>query len=479
MHQLDAPERYRALLQSTADDGAPRELNQAEAERKSRGKRRAIVFLLLAALAVPFPAQLPAQNTAHSYQQRGKIRSISQTELVLEAVDLPAPQVFVLNDATQSGPLKAGELVQVTFVLDGERKLARVVAEIVATAVNLPRGDAAASGSSSAPVNLPRGSAREGGGTSASVHLPRGSAVQGTASSSEVNLPTGSATPRAITSAPVNLAADEAQMALIRGPGMHQSGVAQPMRIAILDIQPTPSADLTPELAAGIADRLQGLLQNDALFTLLDRGRLHDIPVSNLNDPASVMQMAKGLDAPDAILLGEIHEEQPSPSEDSGPRRRKIQVTYPTITLEGRLYDAHTGQLLGAPKGSGGGQQDRPDDRSSPVLRAIRDAVESFAAAIDAEYPPLLDSRTFVTVTGVEAGRLTVSFPGTPTVQLGNRLQVSHPTWFTRDPATGHLIAVSPETLGMLTITNLERSEAAGTYQGTPPVVGQTVRLSR
>ena len=410
-----------------------------------------IVLLLLSSLAT-------AQTPARTYSQRGKIKSITRTELILEAVDLPAPEAFLLTSSTQAGPLKPGELVQVTFVLEGDRKLARVVAEIVATAVNLPRGSAMV------------------GSTSSSVNLPRGSTAQNNSSSSDVNMPTGTAAPRTVSSAPVNLAADESQMALIRGQSVHQSGILNPIRIAILDLQPTPSADLAPELAASIADRLQGLLQNDALFTLLDRAKLHDLSTATLNDPASILQLAQSLDAPDAILLGEIHEEQLSTSEAPGPRRRKIQVTFPTITLETCLYDAHTGQLLGTPKGTGGGQQDRPDDRSSPLLRALRDAVESLAAAIDPEYPPLLDSRTFVTVTAAESGRLTVTFP---TAQLGNRLQVAYPTWFTRDPATNHLTTVSPDPLGTLTITTLEHSEASGTYQGILPTPGQTIRLTR
>jgi hypothetical protein len=419
-------------------------------------------------------AQTASEKT---FDQRGKVRSFSATEVVLEAVDLPAPQAFVITPETQTGPLRAGELVRVRFVLVGDRRIARAIVEIVATAVNLPRGSAAPGSSSSASVNM-----------------PRGSTTQGTATSASVNMPMGTASARTLSSAPISLAADDSQLALIRGPGIHQSGVHDPIRIAILDLQPTSGADLTPELAAGISDRLAGLLQNDSLFTLLDRGKLHDLPTTDLpttdlpttdlpttglDDPATIVKLANLLDKPDAILLGEIREEQPSPSEDPGPRRRKIQVTFPTITLEARLYDARTGHLLGTPKGMGGGQQDRPDDHSSPLLRAVRDAVESLAAAIDPEYPSLLDPRTFVTMTASEQGRLTVTFPAAPTVQLGNRLQVSHPTWFTRDPAAGNLIAVSPEPLGTLTITNLEKSEASGPYQGTPPAPGQTIRLSR
>ncbi len=384
---------------------------------------------------------------------------------MLEAVDLPAPQVFVITPETQADPLRAGELVRVRFVLEGDRRIVRAIAEIVATAVNLPRGGTT-----------------QGSASSASVDLPRGVAAQGTAASASVNLPTGTASARTLSSAPISLAADDSQLALIRGQGIHQSGVRDPIRIAILDLQPTPSADLTPDLAAAVADRLAGLLQNDALFTLLDRDKLRDRPVDGLADPATIVKLAGSLDHPDAILLGGIHEiqqVQPSASEAPGPRRRKLHVAYPTITLEARLYDAHTGRLLGAPKGIGGGEQDRPDDHTAPLLRAIRDAVESLAAAIDPEYPSLLDPRTFVTVAAVEPGRLTVTFPANPTVQLGNRLQVSNPTWFTRDPATGNLIAVSPEPLGTLTITNLEKSEASGIFQGIPPTPGQTIHLSR
>ena len=109
----------------------------------------------------------------------------------------------------------------------------------------------------------------------------------------------------------------------------------------------------------------------------------------------------------------------------------------------------------------------------------MRDAVESLAASIDPEYPSLLDPRTFATVVSVEPNRMTVAFPGRPSVQAGNHLQVEHPNWFTRDPATGNITAVSTEPLGTFTVTTLERSEASGTYQGTAPAPGQTIRLSR
>jgi hypothetical protein len=214
-------------------------------------------------------------------------------------------------------------------------------------------------------------------------------------------------------------------------------------------------------------------------LTLLDRARLRHAPTDGLNDPASVHKLASQLDTPDAILLGEIKEEIPAEPASDGSRRHKIQAVSPTILLEARLYDARTGQLLGTPRGQGGGSQDRAGDRSSPLQRAVRDATEALAAAIDAEYPELLDSRTFVTVAASELGRLTVIFPAAPTVQLGNRLRVSFPTWFTRDPATGALKPVSAETLGTMTVTNIERSEVSGSYQGTLPETGQTIRLSR
>lgn len=427
----------------------------------ARGHRTKTVLaiLLLVGLLTRAIAQTDVEKT---FDQRGKVRSFSATDIVLEAVDLPAPQAFVITPATQTDPLRTGELVRVRFVLEGDRRIARAITEIVATAVNLPRG-----------------TATQGNTSSTSVNLPRGSASQGVATSASVKLPTGSPTARTLSSAPISLAADDAQLALIRGQGIHQSGVRDPIRLAILDLQPIASPALKPELAAGISDRLASLLQNDALFTLLDRVKLHDVPATGLGDPASIVNLAGVLDHPDAILVGEIHEQQPSPGEDPGPRRRKLQVTFPTITLECRLYDAHTGRLLGAPRGMGGGQQDRPDDHSSPLLRAVRDAVESLAAAIDLEYPSLLDPRTFVTVTAAELGRLTVAFPATPSVGLGSRLQVSYPTWFTRDPAIGNVISVTAEPLGTLIVTNLDKSQASGTYQGTSPTPGQTVRLSR
>jgi hypothetical protein len=299
------------------------------------------------------------------------------------------------------------------------------------------------------------------------------------ASDIEIPTGTGSRTPAPISAAPISLAADESQMIHMHAPEMHQSGVSNPIRLAILDLQVEPAPDLNSEMASGVADRLASLLHNDGLFALLDRGKLPAPPAMDLADPAAIVQLAKTLDHPDAILLGEIKEEIADQAPSDGPRRHKIQAAFPTILLEGRLYDAHTGHLLGTPKGSGGGSQDRMDDRTSPLLRAVRDAVEALAAAIDPEYPSLLDPRTFATVVSVESNHMTVAFPGTPTVQIGNHLQISHPNWFTRDPATGNVTVVPTESLGTLMVMALEKSEASGTYQGTAPAPGATIRLSR
>ncbi len=452
-----------------------------KATMQSPGSPRRSVFLLALVFLLPMasaqtpmqPARMPAKKL---YMQRGKIKSLSPKEIVLEAVDTPST-TFLLTPTTENGSLKLGELVQITFTMSGDLKIAHTIAEIVATPIRLPRGATGRTLRAETPLGTPRATtSSKPPGTSTAVNLPQGTVRQDGASISDVDMPTGAGHPAPISAAPISLAADESQLIHMRAPEIHQSGVSNPIRLAILDFQPESAADVSP---SRISDRLESLLHNDGLFSLLDRSKFPSPFPTELSDPKAILELAQTLDHPDAILVGEIKEEIPDHGQSDGSRRHRIQAVFPTIVLEGRLYDAHTGKLLGTPKGMGGGSQDRADDRTSPILRAVRDAVESLAASIDPEYPSLLDPRTFATVVSVEPNRMTVAFPGRPSVQAGNHLQIGHPNWFTRDPATGNITAVSTEPLGTFIVTTLERSEASGTYQGTAPAPGQTIRLSR
>jgi curli biogenesis system outer membrane secretion channel CsgG len=467
--------------------------------------RAAAVLLFLATLLAP------AQTHTRTYTLRGKVKSISATEITLVAVDIPLPQTFLLSPEAradlQTQSIQPNSLIQVTFSIAGDIMIASALDPIRATPVNLPRFGAASSTPDRAPTGLSsptpgrptpsskdislgaKGTTPTNPPASAKVTLGADGKPAKTFSTAAVGLGK-TAKPRstAPSTVPINLAADADQLALLKAPTKHQSGVRNPIRLAILDFTPTPAVgatdippDLTPDLVHDITDQLTALLQNDAIFTILDRETVAKLlQKDSLTDPAQLAKLAaSGIDA---ILTGDLIEDVTTPPDPTAtPHRRKLRSSaYPDITLNGRLLDTRTAQIIGPVHASASeSDPDRPTDHTPPLLRAVSEAVVSLASALDPDYPSVLDPRTFVTVTSSQPGLLTVAFPSPPSLPPGAQLKLAPISWFTRDPTSEAIQRTDPDTLGTLTITRLDHTEVTGTYSGTLPTAGQTVRLTQ
>jgi Flagellar assembly protein T, C-terminal domain len=112
------------------------------------------------------------------------------------------------------------------------------------------------------------------------------------------------------------------------------------------------------------------------------------------------------------------------------------------------------------------------------IGEATNEAVVPVAHELEG-YSDRIASKT-VTIDGLVAdysnGTVILNVGSQAGVKVGDKLQIKRVAREVKDPATGKVLRRIEETLGEVTITEVDASSAVGTYAGaTPPKVGDTV----
>ena len=301
------------------------------------------------------------------------------------------------------------------------------------------------------------------------------------------------------------------------------TAAAQKKRVAVLDFEygtvaPNVYAIFGGQydIGVGIRDLMVEKLVQGGVYSVIERAALDKIlqeqnfSNSDRANPASAAKLGQLLGV-DAIIIGSITEFGRDDKNTKintggfgrfgaalgGVGRSKAKAV---TAITARMIDVNTAEILGVSTGvgestregtslagfgagGGGGGGGAIDMTSSnfantiigeatnqavaPVARELEgysDRIASKAVNIDglvADY----NNGTVIVNVGTQAG-----------VKVGDKLQIKRVAREVKDPATGKVLRRIEETLGEVTITEVDATSAVGTYAGaTPPKVGDTV----
>jgi hypothetical protein len=170
------------------------------------------------------------------------------------------------------------------------------------------------------------------------------------------------------------------------------------------------------------------------------------------------------------------------------------------VAITARMVDVNTAEILGVSTGEGestregtslagfgaggggggGGAIDMTSSNFANTIigEATTQAVEPVARELEG-YAGSIAAKT-VEVDGLVAdysnGTVIINVGSQAGLKVGDKLQIKRVTREVKDPATGKVIRRIEETLGTMTITEVDATSAVGTYAGsTEPKVGDTV----
>lgn len=139
--------------------------------------------------------------------------------------------------------------------------------------------------------------------------------------------------------------------------------------------------------------------------------------------------------------------------------------------------------LLGAGGSAGGvagGAYDMTSSRFAATIlgEAVNQAVTTITQTIE-QNAGRIPARKFEIdglVADVSQNTLILNVGSRVGIKVGDKLQVKRPSREVRDPATGKVLRRIEDSLGVVTITEVDESSAIGTYSGsTPPKVGDRI----
>lgn len=273
------------------------------------------------------------------------------------------------------------------------------------------------------------------------------------------------------------------------------------------------------DIGKGIADLLVDRLVSDGYYSVIERKALDKILAeqnfsnSDRADPASAAKIAKVLGV-DAIIIGSITQfgrddkntnisggaigGQLSRFGIGGVSKRKATAV---VAITARMVDTSTAEILASVTargesqrsgtgllGSGGsdsaaagaGVDMRSTNFANSILgEAVRSSVDQVAVQLDAKATSL-PTRT-VAITGLVAdaaadGTLVLNVGSGAGVRVGQTLAIKRVTRKITDPATGKLLRQIEDTVGTVTITDVDAQSSVGKFKGAgQPKVGDTV----
>jgi curli biogenesis system outer membrane secretion channel CsgG len=301
------------------------------------------------------------------------------------------------------------------------------------------------------------------------------------------------------------------------------TAAAQKKRVAVLDFE---YGTVAPNVYAifgghydigiGIRDLMVEKLVQGGVYSVIERAALDKIMQeqnfsnSDRANPASAAKLGQLLGV-DAIIIGSITQfgrDDKSTKVNTGAfgrfgaaiggvGRSKAKAV---AAITARMIDVNTAEILGVSTGvgesaregtslagfgaggggGGGGAIDMTSSNFANTIigEATNKAVDPVARELQG-YSERIASKT-VEVDGLVAdysdGTVIVNVGSQAGVKVGDKLKIKRVTREVKDPATGKVLRRIEETLGEVTITEVDATSAVGTYAGaTPPQVGDTV----
>jgi len=273
------------------------------------------------------------------------------------------------------------------------------------------------------------------------------------------------------------------------------------------------------DVGKGIADILVDRLVSDGAYSVIERKELDKVlgeqnfANSDRADPSSAAKIGRVLGV-DAIIIGSITQFGNDDKKNDiaaggvGGRLSKYGIgglsrskATAVVTITARMIDTTTAEILASVQGHGeesksgtgilgsggsyGGMASGALDMKSKNFRetilgaAVAKAVADVANGLD-QKAGSMPTKT-VTIDGLvadasEDGTLVINVGSAAGVKVGAQLLVKRNVRDITDPATGKVLRHVEDSLGTLTITEVDAQSAVGKFTGTgKPQVGDTV----
>jgi curli biogenesis system outer membrane secretion channel CsgG len=299
----------------------------------------------------------------------------------------------------------------------------------------------------------------------------------------------------------------------------------QKKRVAVLDFEyGTISSSVyqifggNVDIGKGVADMIVDRLVKGNTYSVIERKALDKILAeqnfsnSDRADASSAAKLGRVLGV-DAIIIGSITQFGRDDKQTSvgggafGGIGRKYGLggvsknqSKAVVQLSARLVSTDTAEILtvasgkgeskrsgasllgaggSAGAGAGGGYDMTNKNFASTILgEAVNEAVTEISTQIDqgAARVPAKKYEIDGLVADATQNTLIVNVGSKSGIKVGDKLQIRRPNREVRDPATGKVLRRIEDTLGEITITEVDESSSVGTFSGkTPPKVGDRV----
>lgn len=273
------------------------------------------------------------------------------------------------------------------------------------------------------------------------------------------------------------------------------------------------------DVGKGISDLLVDKLVSDGTYSVIERNALDKILAeqnfsnSDRADPTSAAKIGKVLGV-DAIIIGSITQFGRDDKNTNvgggalgglsgrfgigGVRKSKSTAV---VAVTARMINTSTAEILasvtgkgestrsgtgligagGSSAGLGGGGLDmRSSNFANTILgEAVSAAVTDTATQLDAKAAAL--PTNVIQVDGLVAdvspdGTLIINVGSKAGVHKGDKFEIKRKVREVKDPATGKVIRLIEDSVGSITITDVDQGSAVGKFSGTGPAkVGDTV----
>ncbi len=272
------------------------------------------------------------------------------------------------------------------------------------------------------------------------------------------------------------------------------------------------------DIGKGIADLMVEKLVQDGTYSVIERKALDKVLAeqnfsnSDRADPNSAARIARILGV-DAIITGSITQfgrDDKSTGVAGGALSRvtgrfgvggvKLSDAKAVVAISARMINTETAEILAAARGVGesrrkgtsllgagggsvigGGAVDMTSKNfaSTIIGEAVNQAVENACAQLEGKAGSLPEH--VVTIDGLVAdasgGVLVLNVGSRVGVKVGDRLQVRRKIREVKDPATGKVLRSIENTIGEVTITEVDEQSSVGTFSGSgQPRTGDVVK---
>jgi curli biogenesis system outer membrane secretion channel CsgG len=273
------------------------------------------------------------------------------------------------------------------------------------------------------------------------------------------------------------------------------------------------------DVGKGIADMLVDRLVNDGVYSVIERKQLDKILAeqnfsnSDRADPATAAKIGRILGL-DAIIIGSITQFGRDDKKTSvgggaiggltgrfGIGGASKQNSTAVVQITGRMIDVSTAEILasssargessrggvnllgagGSGAGAGGAGMDMTSSNFGATIlgEACNKAVDDMAKQLDSKatnLPTVVVQVSALVADAAPDGTVIINVGSKGGVKVGDTLAVKRKVRDITDPATGKVLRSVEDSVGTLTITEVDDSSATGKFNGSgAPKVGDRV----